>query len=270
MLGDTHTATVGSKKWNSGIWAGNEAQAWDLVVPSSQTRREARFLTWAFEHLADRKVHEVLDLGCGTGRLAIELSAMGYSMTGVDKFAAMLRIAQQNANERGVKLNLRRTSLEELDIVGEFDAAYSVFSVFNYILDEAGFRNTLGRLKVLIRSGGLLVLDMANYASFYDSYKKVITKERRGNGWSVRLRMAHRIDDVNMLWQNYERNRMKKDGKLKTWRETHTFRMWTFPEIKGHLLANGFAKVRLFGRMKAGTEEATTHAPRLVIVCNRA
>lgn len=184
-------------------------------------------------------------------------------MTGIDKFAAMLRVAQQNANERGVKLNLRRTSLEELDVVGVFDAAYSVFSVFNYILDESGFRNTLGRLKTLIRPGGLLVVDMANYASIYDSYKKVITREKRGSGWWVKLRMAHRIDDVNMLWHSDETNSMEKDGKLRYWGETHTFRMWMFPEIKGHLLASGFAKVSLFGAMKAGTEEATTHAPRL-------
>jgi SAM-dependent methyltransferase len=260
---------MSSRKRNSGIWTGNEAQAWDLVVPQTQTTREADFLAWAFNRFANRSVNEVLDLGCGTGRLAVELSLRGYSVTGIDKFPAMLKRAQQNANDRGVTIDLRKTSLERLDIVGKFDAAFSVYSVFNYILDEKRLRNTLGRIRALIRPGGLLIIDMANYASIFDSCRKVITKEREGKGWSVKMRMEHQVDDVNMIWYSYETNRIKQDSRTKTWREIHVFRMWMYPELRAHLLANGFARVRLFGQLKAGTREATTHAPRIVTVCNR-
>ena len=48
------------------------------------------------------------------------------------------------------------------------------------------------------------------------------------------------------------------------------FRMWTFPEFRKQLLASGFTSIRLFGRLEAGAEEATTQAPRLVIVAERA
>ncbi|MGD1054752.1 MAG: class I SAM-dependent methyltransferase [Nitrososphaerales archaeon] len=112
-------------------------------------------------------------------------------MTGVDKSATMPRRAQRNADERGVMLRLRKTSLEKLDVVGEFDAAYSVFSVFNYILHEDQLRKTLSKLRTLILPGGLLVLDMGNFASLFGRYKKVIAKERRGRGWSIRRRVTH-------------------------------------------------------------------------------
>jgi SAM-dependent methyltransferase len=269
VVSPTLTRAKDSLNLNAGIWANDEAQAWDLIVPASQTKREANFLTWVFRQLSRREVHDVLDLGCGTGRLAIELSSRGYSVTGIDKFAAMLRRAELNAKEHGVSLRLHQSSLENLDVSDQFDAAYSVFSVFNYILQEEMLRSTLNRLKTLIRPGGLLVLDMANYAAIIDNCKKVITKERKGRGWRVNMRTEHRVEDATMLWHSLETNRLERDGKVKIWREKHTFRMWMYPELREHLLATGFDRPTLFGQMQQGARKATTHAPRLVIVCGR-
>jgi SAM-dependent methyltransferase len=43
--------------------------------------------------------HSVLDAGCGTGRVAIELSRRGVSAVGVDRDASMLAVARQRAPE---------------------------------------------------------------------------------------------------------------------------------------------------------------------------
>lgn len=44
----------------------------------------------------------LLDIGCGTGRHAIELARRGYSVTGVDLSAGMLQQARQGAQAAGV------------------------------------------------------------------------------------------------------------------------------------------------------------------------
>jgi SAM-dependent methyltransferase len=54
--------------------------------------------------LVDALLHEaggtrVLDAGCGTGRVAIELAARGYRVTGVDVDPAMLSTARDKAPE---------------------------------------------------------------------------------------------------------------------------------------------------------------------------
>lgn len=54
--------------------------------------------------LVDALLHEaggtrVLDAGCGTGRVAIELAARGYHVTGVDVDQAMLSTARDKAPE---------------------------------------------------------------------------------------------------------------------------------------------------------------------------
>jgi SAM-dependent methyltransferase len=254
---------------NQKIWTTNEAEAWNLDVPRSQTVREVGFLIWAFRRFGHGDVHEVLDLGCGTGRLAIELSAKGYAVTGVDKFPAMLEVARQNAEAKHVKLSLFRTPLDELKITGQFDAAYSIQDPFNYVLEEEELSNSLTRLRSLLQPGGVLVVDMMNFASLYGRWKETIIKDNKGDGWSVHRRVSHRVDDVNMLWYHSTINRMELGGRTKQWKETHVLRMWTFPEFRSQLIAHGFSNIHLFGELKAGTKEATTHAHRLVTVATK-
>ena len=68
------------------MWGKDEAEAFSLNISKEQTIREVDFLTWAFTSFAKDRVHTVLDLGCGAGRIAIELASKGYAVTGVDKF----------------------------------------------------------------------------------------------------------------------------------------------------------------------------------------
>lgn len=94
-------------------------------------------------------------------------------------------------------------------------------------------------------------------------------KTIKGNSWTVSNVVSHEVDDVNMLWYHRLASRMVIDGRTSRWKETHVLRMWTFPEFKGQLIANGFSDIRLFGSLKAGTREATTHAPHLVMVATK-
>ncbi|HZW84806.1 MAG TPA: class I SAM-dependent methyltransferase [Nitrososphaerales archaeon] len=251
------------------MWGKNEAEAFNLIIPRTQTIQEVEFLTWAFRSFAKNRVHRTLDLGCGAGRIAVELASKGYSVTAIDKFPSMLAKARQNATVMGVRLDLLRTSLNDLKVSGHFDAAYSIQGPFSYVLTDDGLASSLTRVNAVLQPGGVLIIDVMNFASLYDRFKPVFRTTRKGKGWWVRRVVTNEIDGVNMLWHNNEENKMKLKGVTTLWHETHVFRMWTFPELKRHLLAAGFADIRLFGGLQARTKEATTKAPRLVTVAVR-
>jgi SAM-dependent methyltransferase len=101
-------------------------------------------------------VHEVLDVGCGTGLLAAQLTSLGYHMTGVDASQAMLERARRLLGP-GAKLYQR--NLPDLGIGGVFDAAVATFDALNYLGAEE-FRQTLAATAALLRPGGWLVFDL--------------------------------------------------------------------------------------------------------------
>jgi SAM-dependent methyltransferase len=65
----------------------------------------------------------IIDIGCGTGRHAIELAKRGYSVTGIDVSEAQLRKARQKAVKEDVEVELLRLDARDLPFENQFDAA---------------------------------------------------------------------------------------------------------------------------------------------------
>lgn len=95
----------------------------------------------------------VLDAGCGTGRVAIELSRRGYEVTGIDVEPAMLDAARSKAPELGwILADLARVALppDHFDLV----VAAGNVMIFLELGTEAAVVSNLARTVV---PGGLVV-----------------------------------------------------------------------------------------------------------------
>jgi len=75
------------------------------------------------KELSHDKSVSILDVGCGTGRHAIELSKRGYRVTGIDLSASMLAKARQKAEKEGLQINFVQQDARTLAFHEEFDAA---------------------------------------------------------------------------------------------------------------------------------------------------
>lgn len=99
----------------------------------------------------------VLDAGCGTGRVAIRLSTLGYACVGVDLDESMLAEARRALPE-GVWL---RADLATLDhpargIPADFDLVVAAGNVIP-LLAAGTEPDAVARLAAHLRTGGLLV-----------------------------------------------------------------------------------------------------------------
>ena len=65
----------------------------------------------------------ILDVGCGTGRHAIELAKRGYSVTGLDLSSEMLARAENAAKAAGVKVDCIHSDATQFSLPGRYDAA---------------------------------------------------------------------------------------------------------------------------------------------------
>jgi ubiquinone/menaquinone biosynthesis C-methylase UbiE len=67
------------------------------------TRNTAEEIDFLLEEFGLPPQSHILDVGCGSGRHAVELAQRGYQVTGIDISIGMLREAQRRAKEVGVQ-----------------------------------------------------------------------------------------------------------------------------------------------------------------------
>jgi SAM-dependent methyltransferase len=106
----------------------------------------------------------VIDLGCGTGRLLINLARRGNWALGVDLSSAMLSAARARAIEAGISVSLLQANLTRLNgLAGEtFDCAACLFSTLGMIRGIEERRQVVAHAFRLLKPGGRFVLHVHN------------------------------------------------------------------------------------------------------------
>jgi SAM-dependent methyltransferase len=99
----------------------------------------------------------ILDAGCGTGRVAIELDRRGYAVTGVDLDAAMLDRARTAAPHlTWIEADLARFDPAEHGLTAGFDLVVAAGNVIP-LAAHGTEADVVARLAGAARPGGLVV-----------------------------------------------------------------------------------------------------------------
>jgi SAM-dependent methyltransferase len=123
-----------------------------------QTLREVEFIEASLKLPVGA---EVLDVGCGYGRHAIELVHRGLNVTGLDLSLPLLIRAADEAQRRSVSVNFVHADMREMAFENQFDGAYSMLTSFGYFDEEANLRVAEGIARAL-KPGARLLLDVVN------------------------------------------------------------------------------------------------------------
>ncbi len=100
----------------------------------------------------------VLELGVGTGRVAIPLAEAGFDVTGVDASSAMLdRLLAKPEGDRVRAVQDDMATMAAVD--GPFDLALVTFNTLFNIATDAGQRSCLRRVRELLTSGGWFAVE---------------------------------------------------------------------------------------------------------------
>src|SRR5690349_21606681 len=111
---------VDSEWWNrffAGPWLEVQRSAWGAEETLSDAQTIERLL-------APAPGAELLDVPCGEGRVALELAARGYRVTGVDLTEAFLDTARAAAARRSLDVRFEQRDMRTLDAHEAFDHAF--------------------------------------------------------------------------------------------------------------------------------------------------
>jgi SAM-dependent methyltransferase len=175
----------------------------------------------------------LVDLGCGSGIWAAELSRHGYDVLGIDISAAMIEIARK----RVPNAEFRTESLLKAELP-RCVAVTSLGECFNYLFDETNSLNQLRRLFRRIHSaltpGGLLVFDIAEPGRGKGPSQKHI----EGPDWAVLVdvdedtrtnRLTRRITSYRKIGSLFRRDQ-----------EVHQLQLYKRTDVLKELRGAGF------------------------------
>jgi SAM-dependent methyltransferase len=155
-------AEAGKKKrrgrpWFEEVFDEDYLRTLPYLTPAA-TQSEARMVLEALELSTGASV---LDLGCGYGRHAMELSARGLHVVGVDLSLPLLLRGADEAQRRGLDINFVHADMREIDFDAQFDGAYCLFSTFGYFDDDTN-KKVAAAVGKALKPGGRFVLQLLN------------------------------------------------------------------------------------------------------------
>ena len=138
------------------------ARFYDLMYDADQTRLDGEF----YSGLAAATGGPVLELGCGTGRVALRLAREGHQVTGLDLSAPMLQRFRAKLDQEPAEVR-ERIELVEGDMTDfRFDRRFGLvvvpFRAFQHILDPGLQRQCLRRVAEHLAPMGRFVFNAFN------------------------------------------------------------------------------------------------------------
>jgi SAM-dependent methyltransferase len=226
-----------TKKWYEALFT-DYAGVYDKLSFTQGTLGECDFIE--SEIGGDRSV-EILDIGCGTGRHAIELARRGYKVTGIDLSPSQIERARAKAAAAGVAPGFRVGDARALPFGPEFGLALIIcegaFSLME--TDEMNFEILRGAARAL-RPGGKLIMNALN--GLFPLHRSVGQFENEG---MVEAATEGHVFDLMTFRM---RSQLKTHDDLGRPTEFDCDERWYVPsELTWLLKQAGFASIEIFG-----------------------
>ena len=235
-------------------------EGWDEYAPfydweNAQTvgRRDVPFWT----RLASAARGPVLELGCGTGRIAMPVAKAGATVVGIDRSAPMLDRARARVKRArlGSRVRLVRGDIRHLPFPDRtFPLVMAPYGILQSLLVERDLTRTLEAVtRVLTRKGTFGLELVADLPAWSEYSKRVSLRGRRGpSGKPITLVESVRQDrrrKITRLEQEFIEGR----GPAATRRTfSLAFRTVTVPRMVARLERAGLEVSSLLGDYQGG------------------
>jgi SAM-dependent methyltransferase len=217
------------------------ARHYDLIYAGKPYAAEAAFV----DGLLGRPRGALLDLACGTGRHAVELAHLGWTVTGVDYGAELLERARANAESAGVELRLHEQDMRDLDLGGErFDAVTCLFDSIGYPQTDEGVVAALRGARAHLAPGGTFVAEFLHAPAMIRGFDpvKVRTWDLGDGGELLRVSRTRLDLERGVMHVAYDLLELDADGTYRRAAEEQANRYFTVSEMRGLMRAAGLAE----------------------------
>jgi ubiquinone/menaquinone biosynthesis C-methylase UbiE len=209
--------------------------------------------------LAGAAPKTILDMGCGTGRLAVALAERGHRVTGADPSAGMMKVARHRAGAERVRWVDSDSAGLALD--QRFDLIIMTGHVFQVFLEDDDVRATLRNLKRHLAPAGRLAFETRNplVEEWRDWTPSRETLQVPGIG---SVEMHYNVTSTDPTFVTFETHfRFAADDIVVA---TTTLRFMSREQLAGFLAEAGFADITWYGNWDRSPVFAAS--PELIVI----
>jgi SAM-dependent methyltransferase len=220
------------------------ANYYDILYKDKNYQEEAGYVNDLIKRF-HKKANSLLELGCGTGKLALHLGNTGSSVVGVDISQEML--AQANINrsmDSGVHdVEFLHGDLRTVRLSRKFDIILSLFHAFSYQTTNDDFAAALTTVINHLNPDGILIFDCWYGPAVLSNKPAIRVKTLEDNTQKIiriaepALRTSTNTVDVNytILIKDIESNLVNEVNEI------HSMRYFFLPEILFFLQSTGLS-----------------------------
>ena len=222
---------------------------------------------------AGRTDRPVLEVGCGTGRIALELAKAGHIVVGIDPSRAMLDRARQKADDDAVDVELIEGSLTDLALeAGHYGFILVPQDVFLYCENGEEQLAWLRAIAGALQFNGTLAIDLPGPALWLDPSANgqpvlVFAGETDGgeafDAWHV-----HEDDlAAQTRWLRVTYEQVDDEGLVRRRQSEHQLRYVYRFEIEYLLAMAGLVLADVYGDYDLGS--LTNDSDRMIVIARR-
>lgn len=232
---------------------------YDTFITDEQSDADVEVI-WKLLGLQPGK--RVLDMACGTGRIANRLAGLGCDVVGLDESELFLELARSLAPTNGGEITFVRNDMRRLQWEGEFDAVINWFTSFGYFSREDNFKCLSETYKAL-KTNGQVLIDHINRDRLIRNLSRpldMVIEHPHDDGNFLIDRVAY---DVATGRTETDRT-IVRDGAT---RKTHfSVRLFTYAEIHDWIIRAGFRDCSGFGSQG---DELSLDSGRMIVVARK-
>jgi 2-polyprenyl-3-methyl-5-hydroxy-6-metoxy-1,4-benzoquinol methylase len=163
----------------------NYAETYDAECFTQGTIGECDFIEKEINY---NKAARILDVGCGTGRHAIELSKRGYRVTGIDLSESQLQCAKQKAAAQSLTIDFQKHDARTPHFIKEFDLVTMLCEGGFPLMetDEMNFQILQNASHALKPDGKMIFTTLSGLFPLFHSVKEFMAAESKEGGATYR------------------------------------------------------------------------------------
>jgi SAM-dependent methyltransferase len=255
----------------------------EFADPAGYDRKDSSGTGVAFyAGLARETGGPVLEIACGTGRVAIPIAREGFAVTGLDVVPGVLQLARSKS--AGLPVRWVEDDARSFDLGERFRLVFLTGNAFQLFLTNEDQEALLGRGRAHLHEEGLFAFETRNprwggrgegeedRAGLFVDLETRAGEEARpsyvdAQGRDVRVFDTRTYDHVAQILHWTTHQRWHEDGRERT-KTTRIALRYTFPQELAALLdRNGFTLVRQYGDWNG--EPLTADSRSIIVVCRR-